>query len=152
MAKTIVIGNRTVKFNPKYHRVDNRCRAGTGFKPDNPGRPLGTKSITTLLKEKLVNYALEMDFNETEQRDTYDIRGRVIKKYFRTIPKKQILSLAATLLPKEVTVKGMPETKVFTNIQIGKTETEIVDNLNARFMKQFSKETLPETTIPEGPA
>jgi hypothetical protein len=78
----------------------------TRFKPGHPNYKLpGTKSKTTLLKEKLVDYALKLDLD-----DGTKITKRSGKKLLiiamRSIPKVKILELAAGMVPREQLIKG----------------------------------------------
>lgn len=76
------------------------------FKKGNPGRPLGAVSQTTLLKEKLLKAALEIDLHATRTIHIHSPKtGKIVKTIeIRDIPRKDIMKTAATFVPRETKV------------------------------------------------
>ena len=72
------------------------------FKPGNPGKPVGAVSRTTLLKEKLLKAALEIDLNGG--RRIFNKKGKCL--VIPDISRSDIMKLAAGFVPKEQVIKG----------------------------------------------
>lgn len=93
------------------------------FKKGHPNLKLpGTKNKATLLKEKLIDYALKLDLDESRLVLSKSDKRRIIKKYLRSIPKVEILRLAAGMVPKEIKGEGFDAsnlTAIFAQVSEG---------------------------------
>lgn len=151
MTKTKVFRKKQLIPKPAYTCKRSDMVQGVGFRPGNPGKPVGAVSRTTMLKNKLLDFSLKQDFDQTEMREKITYDGKVLRRKIRTFPKLAMVRLAASLLPKEMAIKAEGMSATFQNIVVNKTlkDEEVVNDINARFMQQFSKEKKPELTVSE---
>ena len=104
------------------HKRDDKGR----FRKGNFGKLPGTKNKTTLLKEKILNYVLAQNLDETERKK--DSTGKWRKK--RVFSKQHLLTVGATLIPKETALKVTQNTRTFVDINITKkTDNDLNDSL-----------------------
>jgi len=128
-----------------YRREDYKDSGNRFFKPGNPGRPKGIKTKGQLVKEKLFDYILQMDFDATNTRRRWSpSRKKWFEDKLREIPLRTLLQVGAALAPREMHVKGEGfegGKTVFQNIVTTERKNEsIVQDLNDRFMSQFRQE------------
>lgn len=78
---------------------------GRPFQKGSPGRPLGAKNKTTLLKEKILNAALKINLDDGETVVSLSDKKRLMTKFVHTIPRVDVLKLGAGFVPKETKVE-----------------------------------------------
>ena len=120
------------KIYKKPPPVDrNRDKLGR-FGKGHPGKLPGTRNMTVLLKEKLLEYALTQDLDEVIKK--IDGQGNEITK--RSFSKSHLMTLAATFVPKETALKVTRTTRTLVDINIKKTTD---GDLNDKLLNALSQ-------------
>ena len=114
-----------------------------GFVKGNPGRPKGAKGKTTLLKEKLLDYVLKLNLDETTT-VTQKIGNRTVKKKVRVFRKPALLRLAVGTIPKEIKAKVTDTKRTFVDINVKTLGNE---ELNNELLKRLNQRHLDKEVL-----
>ena len=124
------------KIKPKKSTVDIVVKPEGTHDKDGHYTPTGNKpkskrALSTQLRTKLLDYCMEMDLDgNTNYVDNRS--GKVIT--IREIPKKDILKIAGSMVPKSLNVNETKKTISSINVKVMKD-----NDLNAVLLKRLSQ-------------
>ena len=132
-------------INKKYQTA--KPNGGAIIRKGNPGRPKGSLSLASQLRDKLFKAALKIKLD-----GTYTARSKLGVKVIRDcLSRSQIIALAANNIPREVRNKISIKKQTFIGIEVKKLQTsELSDRLANRLSQKGLVEEEVETGVGDG--